>query len=297
VIDTATNAVAATVPLPQFVFGTGTGIAVTPDGAHVYVSMGGSGISAVMVIATATNTVVATVGFPSDSTVRGIAVSPDGTRVYVAVTLQAGNCGQFDTCAFVSVVDTTTNTVVATVPTVQGSDAVAVTPDGARLYVVSIYGAVSVFDTVTNTLVATVQVPSLAVGIGIQPVTSFAFAAFSAKVDISPSTGSFDMNSTFTLGTGSRGINPLTQPVTLKVGAFTATIPAGSFQQNPQGFVFGGIINGVALEVIIVPQGSNSFALRAQGTGASNLPTTNPVTVGLTIGNNADTTTVTANIQ
>jgi hypothetical protein len=133
-------------------------------------------------------------------------------------------------------------------------------------------------------------------GVAIFP-QQFAFAAFSAKVDISLSTGSFDTNSTFTLGAGSRGINPLTQPVTLKVGPFSTTIPAGSFQQNPQGFVFGGVINGVALEVIIVPQSGNSFAFKVDAAGVSNLPTTNPVTVGLTVGNNVGTTTVTADFH
>jgi hypothetical protein len=126
---------------------------------------------------------------------------------------------------------------------------------------------------------------------------AISFASFSAKVEIS-SSGSFEMNGTFALGSGSTGINPVTQPVTLQVGNFTAKIPAGSFLQNPRGhFVFEGFIDAVALEVNIVPLTDNTFAFRAEGVEANNLPTTNPVNVGLSIGNNVGTTMVTAEIE
>ena len=127
--------------------------------------------------------------------------------------------------------------------------------------------------------------------------TSIVFASFAAKLDVRLTARSFDLNSTFTLGAGSSGINPIAEPVTLKVGPFTTVIPAAAFQQNPEGFLFEGSINGVALEVMIAPQGGNTFTFKVQGAGVSNLPSTNPVTVGLTIGNNGGSTTVTADIQ
>ena len=59
------------------------------------------------------------------------------------------------------------------------------------------------------------------------------FSAFSAKLEITfgkrPNTDAFELNSSFTLGSASNGINPPGEPVTLQVGAFTTTIPSGSF--------------------------------------------------------------------
>ena len=59
----------------------------------------------------------------------------------------------------VSVIDTATNTVVATVPVGSDPFGVAVTPDGAIAYVANfISNTVSVIDTANNTVVATVTV-------------------------------------------------------------------------------------------------------------------------------------------
>jgi hypothetical protein len=153
---------------------------------------------------------------------------------------------------------------------------------------------VSVIDTTTNTVVATVPVGQfpLALGQFIQTITSVPFAAFSPRVDVAASSGAFEVNSTFTLGVGSPGIRPLTDTVTLQLGAFTITIPGGSFLPGSNGkFIFKGVINGVTLEALIAPLDGGGFAFRAEGAGASGLPTTNAVTVGLTIGINTGTTT------
>ncbi len=123
------------------------------------------------------------------------------------------------------------------------------------------------------------------------------FRAATAAVAINVPSSAFAMNGTFTLGPSSAPISPVT-PVTLQVGSFATIIPAGSFQDDAQGnFVFRGVINGVALEVVITPLGDDSFGLMAEGAGAHNLPTTNPVTVGLAIGNNTGITTVSADFR
>ena len=61
----------------------------------------------------------------------------------------------------VSVIATTTNTVVATIPVGLLPTGVAVTSDGSKFYVAN-YGDnnVSVIDTATNTVVATIPVGS-----------------------------------------------------------------------------------------------------------------------------------------
>ena len=71
----------------------------------------------------------------------------------------------------VSVVDTVSNTVIATIAVGIGSGphAVAITPDGTRGYVTNDFGnTVSVIDTTSNTVVATVPV-ECPTGIAITP--------------------------------------------------------------------------------------------------------------------------------
>jgi len=286
VINATTNTVIATVGVGTFPIG----VAVAPDGARAYVANAGS--TFISIIDTATNAMVATVPVCCG---QGVAVSPDGSRVYVA-----------DGGGTVSVVDTTTNTVVATVgggfpigfPI---SGGVAVTPDGSRVYVTNgNSGTVSVISTAANAVLATVTVGLRPVAFGqfIQPPRFIIlFTAFSTKVDIDLASSSFEVNSTFTPGAGG-SISPMSQDVKLQVGSFSTTIPAGSFQQTPQGkFVFEGAVNGVALEADLTSLGGNSYSLETQGFGVRNLPTSNPVTVGLAIGNNMGRVTVNADFQ
>ena len=69
----------------------------------------------------------------------------------------------------VSVIDTTTNTVVATIPVGAFPSGVAVTPDGTRVYVANIFNSISVIDAVTNTVVATIPSGQFPTGIAITP--------------------------------------------------------------------------------------------------------------------------------
>jgi len=89
--------------------------------------------------------------------------------------------------------------------------------------------------------------------------------------------------------------NPLSENVTLQIGTFSITIPAGSFHQNPRGtFVFEGVIHGVSLEVQIEPRGNNSFTFKAEAAGVDLSRLTNPVTVVLTIGDDSGSVQVAA---
>ncbi len=141
--------------LTTFPFASGftseTAVAVTPDGTHVYVSDQADNV--VAVVDTAINAVATTVPLPAQP--RGLAVTPDGTRVYAA---------EFD--ANVQVIDTASNTIVATVSLLgMGGCAsfchgigVAVRPDGARVYVSDDYvGDVFVIDPSINAAVASVE--------------------------------------------------------------------------------------------------------------------------------------------
>ncbi|MFO7400720.1 MAG: hypothetical protein C0P63_015225, partial [Actinomycetales bacterium] len=74
--------------------------------------------------------------------------SPGGTRAYVT-DFGAGT---------VSVIDTATNTVIATVPVGTQPFGVAVTAGGTRAYVCNV-DSMSVIDTATNTVIATLSLP------------------------------------------------------------------------------------------------------------------------------------------
>ena len=110
VIQTSNNTLLTTVTLPGG--GAPFGVAVTPDGARVYVTNQSGTVS---VIQTSDNTVVATVTLPGGSQPVGVAVTPNGAKVYVA-NYNAGT---------VSVIQTSDNTVLATVTLPPGSDPIA----------------------------------------------------------------------------------------------------------------------------------------------------------------------------
>jgi uncharacterized repeat protein (TIGR03803 family) len=125
------------------------------------------------------------------------------------------------------------------------------------------------------------------------------FAAFKAALAIdfgtSPNPGGFELQSEFTLGQSSNGINPAAEPVTLQIGTFTTTIPAGSFTGTGFGpFTFGGVVDGGPLQVLIESTGTKRYAIKAEAGHPNLTGTVNPVTVRLSIGNNSGTASVTA---
>jgi YVTN family beta-propeller protein len=180
VIDTTTNPPSVMAPVP--VGGAPVGVAVTPDGKHAYVTNPGTVFDNVSVIDTATNTVVGT-PIPVGIQPQGVAVTPDGKHAYVANRHN-------DTPGTVSVIDTASNMVVATVSVGVGvgPTGVAVTPDGAHAYVtnfgtspVSVIGTVSVIDTASNMVVATVPVGFSPEGVAITPDGKHAYVANAAQ--------------------------------------------------------------------------------------------------------------------
>jgi YVTN family beta-propeller protein len=82
----------------------------------------------------------------------GLMARPAEAQPFAYVTNENSNT--------VSVIDTATNTVVATIPlpagVTHGPDGVAVAPDGKRAYVANVgTGNISVIDTASNTVVGT----------------------------------------------------------------------------------------------------------------------------------------------
>ncbi len=127
--------------------------------------------------------------------------------------------------------------------------------------------------------------------------TNTQFASFTGKLEVAVAPGVFELDSSFTLGAGSTGVNPVTEAVTLQIGPYSVTIPAGSFNQQEQGaYVFEGVINNVSLQLRIDSVGGGSYTLQAEGHGATLTGISNPVTVTLTIGNNTGSAQINAEI-
>jgi autotransporter-associated beta strand protein/YVTN family beta-propeller protein len=166
VINTAANTVVSSIAIPPVSLGSTNqpiGVALTPDGRYAYVANNGS--NSVSVINTATNKLVLSIPLPTGSTSpAGVAITPNGQYVYVAnMNNQNGS-----TTGTVSVIQTSTNTVLAPIPVGNSPIGVAITPDGKFVYVANSnlnnggngpsVGVVSVISTTTNTVVASIPV-------------------------------------------------------------------------------------------------------------------------------------------
>jgi len=152
VIDTSTNSVVATVPVPCRT----KSVVITPDDAFVYAN----GETCIAVIATATNTVVATLAAAGRD---GMAITPDGYFVYVVSDSRPSTVSVLATAM-------NTGTVVATIPVGTIAAGVAITPDGSSAYVANNQdNTVSVIDTTTKTVVSTIPVGVAPFGLAISP--------------------------------------------------------------------------------------------------------------------------------
>jgi YVTN family beta-propeller protein len=186
VIKTASNKVVATIEVGTLP----AGIAITPDGKRAYVTNRRD--ATVSVIDTKTHTVLTTV--PVGYHPANVAISPDGRHAYVT---NFGDPIPF-TESTVSVIDTESNTVVATIP-IPGVGpvspaplGVAVTPDGAHVYVVNVLvSTVSVIDTdpsslTFNTVVGTVEVGPGPRAVAITPDGAHAYVTNFGILGVAP---------------------------------------------------------------------------------------------------------------
>ena len=116
------------------------------------------------------------------------------------------------------------------------------------------------------------------------------FSQFSVKIDQEEK--EFEVRGTFTLDAKSDGINLFKEDVSIKVGDFSRTIPAGSFKQDGvrTKIKYKGVVEGVELDVLFRIVGPASFELKIEGEGAK-MKKLLPEDITLRIGNDGGTPT------
>jgi YVTN family beta-propeller protein len=153
VLDTDTNRVQGTIPVPQGPHG----IVITPDGRKVYVSSDGA--STVSVIDTQTDKIVRSIEVGTNP--HGLAIAPDGRQVLV---------GGFGTNQ-VLLIDTNTDQIVGRLPVPMPHNSV-LSPDGHLAYVGSQQQgatAIVILDLTQHTQVGTVPLEKTPRGLTLSP--------------------------------------------------------------------------------------------------------------------------------
>lgn len=115
----------------------------------------------------------------------------------------------------VQVIDTATNTLVATVAVGRSPFGIAITPDGTRAYVVNVSDdSVSVIDTASNTVVATVGVGVFPTGVAITPDGARAYVANEGSNTVSV----IDTATNTVVATAAAGVTPDQVAITPGIG-------------------------------------------------------------------------------
>ena len=137
------------------------------------------------------------------------------TRVYVTNNSNSSNSNT------VSVIDTATNTVIATIPVGVASNGpfwVAITPDGTRAYVTDVNSntvSVTVIDTATNTVVATIPVGVGTLQVAITPDGTRAYVTDESSNTVSViDTATNTAVATIPVGVVANGPNPFGVAIT-----------------------------------------------------------------------------------
>lgn len=243
VIDSKTNAIITTLDITR---SGGTPVVVVgPDGQFAYATTLSDGIPGVAVVDTTKNTITATIALPIFASASSVAISPDGSYGYIANNGQAPSLYQFSTATntltgvdialsgasptdlvfssdgaylyaaspstgTISVIDTTSNTVLAQEISVGGSPgAMAVSPDGKYLLVTQRpnvnANSLVVIDTATNTVSTVISVGNGPSGVAFNPNPGQPYAYVTNSNDSTVSvidTGTMTVVGTFAAGAG-----------------------------------------------------------------------------------------------
>lgn len=175
-IDIATKTQIANLPVGQ---GPLRGLAVSPDGARVYVTaypVTGPSAS-VTVIRTKPFAVMTSVALPANSRPYGLSITPDGRAVYIALPFSGG----LQQNSSIAVLDTATNAIVATPVVGPSHYYVLASPNGAVVYTGG-FSALARLDPVSHTVAGTTPRVSTTYGVSFTADSATAYLASSANV-------------------------------------------------------------------------------------------------------------------
>jgi YVTN family beta-propeller protein len=160
------------------------GLVSVPAAAQCDAYVAQNASNSVWVINTMTDMAVAVI--PVQFSPLGVAIAPNGRFAYVTNTGAVCDLCFFNQPSSVSVIDTTTYSVVATIPVGQYPAAVAITPNGAFAYVANFNSnSVSVINTATNTVTTTITAGTGPWGIAITPNGAFAYVTNYTSASVS----------------------------------------------------------------------------------------------------------------
>src|SRR6266852_712958 len=182
------------------------GLASVPAAAQCDAYVAQNASNSVWVINTMTDAAVAVI--PVQFSPLGVAITPNGAFAYVTNTGAVCDLCPFNQPSSVSVIDTATYSVVATIPVGQYPAGVAITPNGAFAYVANFNSnSVSVIDTATSTVTATVGVGTGPSGVAITPNGAFAYVTNYYSNDMSViNTATNTVVATVAVGSGPWGV-------------------------------------------------------------------------------------------
>jgi YVTN family beta-propeller protein len=228
VIDTATNTVSSTIQVDG-----PTGLAFTPNGAFAYVAEY-TNPGTVAVLAIPSNTLVTTIPLGAGTTDPiKVAITPDGSLAYVA------NLGSNN----VSVINTATNTVLATIPVGTSPYGIAASADGTLVYVGNVGDStLSIISTATNTVISTLPVSDGVSGIAVGGSPLSTQEITQTLSPTAPNTFNFGTNSfvvQYPAGTSFSGVNMTVEAVEMTQQQFDQRV-AGTQFANASCIVYAG---------------------------------------------------------
>jgi YVTN family beta-propeller protein len=238
-------------------------VAITPDGAFAYAT--NETDETVSVIATASNSVVATIPLAIGSRPRGIAISPDGQTVWVA------NSGD----GTASVIFTATNTLSGgpiVLPGGVGSrpDGIAISPDGGSVFVAQNANDVAILSAATRLPTGTVVDTSAPSRIAIGPRGGRAFVTDSGSTSVTafnPANGAV-IGGPIPVGATPSGIAIAPSGVFAYAGALGAgTVTPIATSTNAVSSAIGGF--NAPAGVAITPDGTQGYVTNSGSGNAS----------------------------
>jgi 6-phosphogluconolactonase len=282
-------------PVTGSPFATGSGsssVAVDPVGNFAYVGNENSNtVSAYSIGSNGALTPVPGSPFATGQFPFSVTVDPMGLFVYVA-NEKGNNVSAYSILANGALTPVTGSPFAAGLQPYS----VAIDPTGSYAYVNNFgndnLSTYSIGSNGALTPISGSPAGNFPVALNVSPVP---FAASTSSFETEAGTPpTFTLSDTFTLGRNSTGIDPVNQPVIVRIDTFAVTIPPNKFNLLTDGtFSFAGTINKVQYLVTIKPLGSNSFKLSAKGTGQDLSTLGKQVPIALMVGGNSGSSTAT----